>query len=132
MSMKQPLVSKILSFQKLAPEVQEMLHTGKLDMEKAFILSQKDVAEQLELLKQAGTLSRDQLRTRVKSNGHQPKAKRAVFTVAGGSITLQGGEMTLSEAIERLLQVVKELKKGQAQGLDIDTAQRVMRDKAKV
>jgi hypothetical protein len=46
-------------------------------------------------------------------------------------VTVQGRDVTLSIAIDAMLEVAKELKKGQGQGLDISTAQRVMRDKAK-
>jgi ParB/RepB/Spo0J family partition protein len=133
LSMKQSLVSKLLSYQKLSPEVQELLHAGKLDMEKAFILSQKDAGEQVQLLDGVATLSREQLRGKGKSNGDQPKMKRAVFALASGvSVTLQGAEVSLADAIESLTETLKALKKGLSQGLDIGTVQAVLRDRSKV
>jgi ParB family chromosome partitioning protein len=131
LSMKQSLVSKLLSYQKLAPELQEMLQAGKLDMEKAFILSSKDAVEQLALVASLGSMSRDELRSR-KPRGDQPKASKAVFVLSSGlSITVQGQDVSLDDAISGLSVAVKELKRGLSQGLDITTAQRVMRDKAK-
>jgi ParB family transcriptional regulator, chromosome partitioning protein len=134
LSMKQSLASKLLAFQRLAPEIQTMLQTSSIDMERAYILSQvTDFAEQLQLLKTSASLSRDQLRAKVKDNGQGAKAKRAVFQLPGGtSVTVGGNESTLDQVIESLTSVLKELRRGLSQGLDIVTAQRVLKDKAKV
>jgi ParB family chromosome partitioning protein len=133
LNITQPLVTKLLSCQKVIPDAQRLIRLGKLDIEKAFILSQQEPADQLKLLSDVGKLSRDQLRGRTKRNGEQSKAKRAVFMLSSGlSITVQGLDVTLEDAIEGLAEVAKELKRGLSQGLDISTAQRVMRDKAKV
>ncbi len=132
--MKQPLVSKLLAYQKLAPSVQAMVHSGELDMEKAFIISQEaDPAKQLELVKAAPQLSREQLRQKAKGEDRAAvKSINARFPLATGlCVTIQGREVTLAGAIEAMTETLKELKKGQGQGLDITTAQRVMRDKAK-
>lgn len=132
--MKQPLVSKLLAYQKLDPSVQAMVHSGELDMEKAFIISQEaDPARQLDLVKAAPQLSRDQLRQKARTDGGtMVKTAHARFPLANGiCVSVQGREVTIAGAIEAMLETVKELKKGQGQGLDISTAQRVMRDKAK-
>ena len=135
LQMKQPTVTKLLAFQRLEQGIQNLLHTGGLDMEKAFIISQEpDQNRQVSLVKQHAHCSREQLRARVGGNDdvQRPKAKRAVFALGDKvSVAVQGLEMTLEEAIARLNEVVKELKRGLAQGLDITTAQRVMADKAR-
>jgi DNA-binding phage protein len=133
--MKQPLVSKLLAYLRLDFNVQNLLHAGELDMEKAFIISQEpDAAKQRELAKVAG-LSREDLRRHVRNGGTgkvEPKASKAFFALTGGAvITLQRRDLTLSAAIEVLVDAVKELRKGLAQGLDISTQQRVMKDRAK-
>jgi len=132
--MKQPVVSKLLAYQKLDPSIQAMLHQGEIDTERAFILSQEpDPAKQKELLKDAGRLTRDQLRQKAKGDGKgAAKTSNARFPLSTGlCVTVQGRDVTLAAAIDAMLETVKELKKGQGQGLDITTAQRVMRDRAK-
>ncbi len=132
--MKQPLVSKLLAYQKLDPSIQTMLHKGELDMDKAFTISQEPNAEkQKELLKAAAQMNREELRQKANGIGKKEvKSAMARFPLSTGlSVTVQGREVTLAAAIEAMMETVKELKKGQMQGLDITTAQRVMRDKAK-
>jgi len=132
--MKQPLVSKLLAYQKLDPAIQAMLHTGELDMDKAFTISQEpDAAKQKELVKAASQMSRDELRRKARGEGKkEAKTASARFPLSTGlSVSVQGREVTLAGAIDAMIETVRELKKGQGQGLDITTAQRVMRDKAK-
>ena len=135
LNMKQPLVSKLLAYQKLDPSIQAMLHNGELDMDKAFTISQEaDPAKQRELFKGAASLSREELRQKAKGHDKSATVKtgNARFPLSTGlCVTVQGREVTLSAAIDAMIETVKELKKGQAQGLDISTAQRVFKDKAK-
>jgi ParB family chromosome partitioning protein len=134
LNMKQPLVSKLLSFQKLDPIVQQLLHTGGLDIEKGQIVSQEpDLEKQKALAKAAAKLTREELRQKAKATAAgTAKSSFARFPLAVGLVvTVQGREVTLATAIEAMMEAVKELKKGHAQGLDITTAQRVMRDRAK-
>lgn len=132
--MSQPLVSKLLSFQKLGPDIRALLHTGRIDLEKAYAISgEPDVQKQAALLKECATLTRDQVRSRVRKKViDQPRAKRAVFALPGGmSITFQGPEVTLGDVAEHFANLAKVLRRGEAEGLDIRTQQSVMRDKAK-
>ena len=70
LGVKQATASKLLAFQKLGPEGRAGLDAGTLDMERAYIISQEpDHARQLELLKGAASLSRDQLRQKAKRKG---------------------------------------------------------------
>jgi ParB/RepB/Spo0J family partition protein len=134
-SMSQSLTSKLISYQKLDPAIQVKLDAGELDMEKAYIISQvDDVARQRQLVHEAATLSREQLRAQVKAGGQamEPKATCARFSMPGGMhVVVQGKDVTLTRAIDVLQETVKHLKKAQAQGLDVSTAQRVFRDTAK-
>ena len=131
--LSQSLVSKLLSFQKLSDHVRELVHTGRLDIEKAYMVASADADRQSGLIEDLTGLSREQARARLRnSDATQPKAKRAVFALPDGiSITVQGLEVTLAEVLEHLLQATKEIKRGLMQGLDITTQQRVMKDKAK-
>jgi ParB/RepB/Spo0J family partition protein len=134
LNMRQPLVSKLLAYQKLDAAVQAMLHSGSIDMEKAFTISQEgDPAKQKELATAAAGLSREQLRQKAKGDDATAvKTSIARFALASGlCVTVQGRQVTLSSAIEAMLEAAKELRKGQGQGLDISTAEKVMRDKAR-
>lgn len=135
LQMKQPTVTKLLSFQRLEQGIQNLLHTGGLEMEKAFIISQEpDHNRQMSLVQQHAHASREQLRARVGGSDdvQRPKAKRAVFALGGSvSVAIQGAEMTLEDAIEKLTELVKELKRGLSQSLTIASAQRVLADKAR-
>ncbi len=87
---------------------------------------------QQELLQGAVTLSREGLRRKAKGPKSEVKSGKASFALPGGvSVRLQGRELTLDGAIEALLEAVRELKRGLKQHLDIDTIQRVMRDRAR-
>src|SRR5262249_21758271 len=101
---------------------------------KAYIISQqKDPQAQQELARQAGNLSREQLRQRARGNGSgERKAPSAKFPLPGGVVVIvQGAELTLGGVIESMLDCVKQLKKGQSDHFDIVTQQRVMASKAK-
>jgi ParB family chromosome partitioning protein len=134
LSIPQPTVTKLIACQKLAPEVQSMLDAGELDLERAYLVSQVESADgQFALAKEAPRLSREQLRATIKRPGSSPKAGRSVFPLSCGlSVTIKGREANLEEVIDAVAQVLKELRKGLTQGLDIATAQRVLKDKAKV
>jgi ParB family chromosome partitioning protein len=133
--LKQPLVTKLLAYAKLAPDIRELLHAGAIDMEKAYVISQEpDHARQRQLLKMAQSSTREQLRRKIRSpDAVEVKTNVARFVMPGGTaISLQGRELTLTVAVEVLTEAVRTLKKGLSQGLDITTQQRVMRDTAKV
>ena len=129
--MKQPLVSKHLACQRLDTGIQNLLHTGGLDLEKAFIISQEpDFERQREMVKLYAHLPRDQFRQKTKpvAKTDQVKVKRARFALPDGTtVTVHGPELTLASAIECLLQTVKELRRSQAKNLDITKAQNLMK-----
>ncbi len=134
MGMKQPHVSYLLKFQTACPELKAMLQAGNIDGDKAFLICGMDEHdEQRKLLAEAGKLSREQLRQRVRtSNPKEQKVSVACFALKGGtSVMVRGNQVCLSSAIEALLQVIKELKRGQSQCLDVKTVAAVLADRAK-
>ena|ERR1700722_371330 len=128
----QPFGSKLISLHKLAPDLQRKANDG-WDLESAYLVSQEPNHDrQRELAAQSG-LTRDQLRQKVRSGGQPVDLKTSVarFPLPGGvMVSVQGRKMNLSGAIEAMLDVVKELKKGQADHWDITTAMRVLRHRA--
>jgi ParB family chromosome partitioning protein len=134
LSMKQPLVTKLLKFRDGCEELRAALHAGQIDQDKAYTICQEpDHGRQCELLKRAGDLTREQMRQKARNNGDSVELKASVarFPLPTGIlVTVQGRKMTLACAIDAMLETVKELKKGQSEHWDITTAMRVMRDRA--
>lgn len=134
-SMKQPLVSKLLKFQDGCPEVRGALAAGQIDQDKAYTICQEpDHAKQVELLAQSGDLTREQLRQKARSKGQPLALKTSVARFAlpkGIMVTVQGPRIDLAAAIEALLATARVLKKGEADSWDIVTAARVMKDRAR-
>ena len=143
LGISQGMATKLLALQRLAPAVRQAVDARALDTEKAYSISQEpDHGRQAELLRGAAGLSRDQLRLRVRApaaGGGGPEgappakaSSSARFPLpAGWTVGVQGPDVTLANAIEALTEAVKELRKAQAQSLDVVTAQRVLRDRAK-
>lgn len=134
-SQPQATVSKLLALQKLSPEIRAKVQTGELDGEKAYLISQEpDASKQLDLLKVAASMTRDQFRQKAKAPvPDKVRTSLARFPLSAGlTVTVQGQAVTLDEAITALADAIKELKRGLAQGVGIDAMQKVMRDKAKL
>lgn len=133
--MKQPLVSKLLACQRLDKAIQQLLHTGGLDLEKAFIVSQEpSIERQREMVKLYSQLPRDQFRqkTRPAATGEQATVKRARFYLRGGaSVIVHAPALTLADAIGCLLETVRQLKRVQSQNQDIGSAQKLLKSKAR-
>jgi ParB/RepB/Spo0J family partition protein len=135
LSMKQPLVTKLLKLQDGCVEVRGALSSASLEIDKAYTICQEpDHEKQRELLKQANDLTREQLRQKARSGGQPVDIKAAVarFPLPKGvMVTVLGAKMNLAGAIDAMLETVKELRKFQSQQFDVTTAMRAMRDKAK-
>lgn len=131
LSKSQPACSRLLAYQKLAPAVKELLATGQIKADKAYVLSQiEDHATQIAMAKEAVGVNRDGLKAKVKKKDKPVvKATRAVFALpGGGSITFKGPEASGEQVVERLRETVKQLLKLFSQGHDIASCQRVMRE----
>jgi ParB/RepB/Spo0J family partition protein len=134
LSISQPECTKLISCQRLPKPIQEMVRRDALGIDKAYLLSQEpDSDKQLALAQAAATLSRDQFSGKVKSKGEGARAKRAAFRLSSGmTVVISGGEMTLEHLLDGLASLVKELRRGLAQGLDIVGVQCASKKKAKV
>ncbi len=134
LSMKQPLVTKLLKLQDGCKELRSAIHAG-FDSDKAYTICQTpDHEEQRQLLKRAGDLTREQLRQTARRDGQPVELKASIARfplVSGVLVTIQGRKMTLAGAIEAMLETIKELKKGQSEHWDITTAMRVFKDRAR-
>ena len=133
-AMRQPTVTKSLSHQRLAAPLQELLHKGSLDSEKAVIIAQEQNHDrQCEIARLYGHLSREQLRNKLRKaeQPKTPKVKLARFRLAGGfTVTITGPQLGVDSAIEMLASTMRELKRAQAKRLDIIAAQRFIKAKA--
>jgi ParB family chromosome partitioning protein len=119
--MKQPLVSKLLSLQKLSPQLRQRVLDNVLGFEKAYLVSQEpDAARQEALANQAETSDREQLRRTVNRSAAttEPKVSSARFDMPCGiAVILQGKGLTLPRSIEVLSETTRILKKAHARGL---------------
>jgi ParB family transcriptional regulator, chromosome partitioning protein len=133
LSLHQSVISKALAYQRLSPELQAMFQAGEIRTEQAYLISKTaDFAEQLQLLKSADGLSREDVRAKVKNDGQpKPKAKRSVFILpCGMSFTVNGRETDLQGIVGGLKELTKQLQKGVAAKWDIHAAQKALRGKA--
>ena len=131
---KQPRISKGLKLAAAGPDVREAIRNG-LDQDKALaICLEPDAAKRGDLLKQAGNLTREQVRQKARSGGQPVDLKTSIARFCmpkGFMVTVQGPKMTLDGALDTLQLAVRELKRAQAERLDVTTAMRVLRDRAK-
>lgn len=132
LNLPQARISRDLGCQRLVPQLQEKLLAGEIDAERAYLISQAEPEKQLDLVGK----SREELRGRKKrseeKNGKaSPRSGQARFCLSEGTmVVVKCGEVTMQKAIEILSATVRELKKGQSQGLTVESQQRVMKDKA--
>ncbi len=103
-----------------------------MDSEKAYqICREPDFDKQRALLGTVASQTRDEVRRRVKGNDNavETKVSAARFAMPGPmTVGVQGKGLTLALAIDVISETLRILKKGLAQGLDISTQQRVMKD----
>jgi ParB family chromosome partitioning protein len=134
----QATCTKLLCLQRLDQDLKSLVHTGGLDLERAYIISSEpDVEKQRELAHAAPSLSRDQLRQRSKQSSAQAaavsKTEKAEFVLKSGRrITLHGQELSIPSILESIAELGRELKRALADNLNLSTAQQVSRDRARV
>ena len=130
MGISQGFGSKFLAIRRFAPDVLRRLEAGELDIERAYIPLAGDATSQPNLAEQASTLSRGQLRQRVKVGA--AKDDTAGFPMPGhGAGVVRGQYLTLARVVELLAETTRVLRKGLSQGLDLDTQPPVLRDQAR-
>ena len=122
-----------MSLLRLAPELQQKVNEG-WDIERAYLISQTPDHEKQRALAAQSGLSRNELRQTVKDKATQASGKLSVarFPLPNGTVvSVQSSKLTMSTCIDCLLETTKQLKKAQADSIDLGTAIRVMTDKAK-
>lgn len=134
-SKDQSYITKLVKLRDASPEIRGLVRDAKVDTERAYMVvsTASDHKKQNELLKDAQSLSREQLRARLSSpKQNEVKTSSARFAMPGGvTVVVQAKELGLATCIEILLETVKQLKKGQSSGHDISTLPRVMRNQCR-
>lgn len=136
LSMKQSVCSKLLALQKLDPAIQAMVHHRRIDVERAYIISQTPDPQRQKALADGDKVSRDQLRRQAREDGRPPAAEAKASTVkllmpGSLAVSLSGKDITLTLAIEVLQETVKQLRKAQTSGYDVSTVQKMLKDQAR-
>jgi len=128
-------ITRALSPSKTIPEVRAALKAGKIGLKSCYAISKEPEEKQAALL--ALTLSGascdevEEHRRSAKACANAVRVERLRFSVSGVTITLVGQGLALDLAIESMLEGVKEMRKGRANGLDAKTFQAAMACKAK-
>jgi ParB family chromosome partitioning protein len=133
------LVGDYLSLLRLPSDVQEQVNSGVLHMSKASLIAQQesDPDRQREFAAQAKNISRSTLAARIKrmQRGEQQEEVRVNSLrcplPTGTTVVLKGRELTLSDAIKALTDLLRAMKKASEDGIDGSTFSRICRDKAK-
>jgi ParB family chromosome partitioning protein len=137
LSVSDSLVGKYLSLLTLPADLQEQVNTGVLEFGKACVLAQEQDATRLrELAAVAPNISRDALATLARKGRQQAKATVTLTRVrcplhSGATVVVSGPEMTLEGLIESLSSALEAARKANKESLDVKTAERVWKDKAR-
>lgn len=130
-------ICKYLSPSRCTEEVRAALEAGRLGITACYEISRVAPDKQGEMLRlrEAGA-SRDSLanhaRKQRKPAKAQARAKRILCSLPSGiRVTVSGPSLSLDEFIDALGEAQKEARKGREQKLDVNTWQRVMRDKSR-
>ncbi len=141
LGMSNATVSRLLSILQLPEPIRERIHRGDISLSAACELARvEDGAEQEELASKvaAGKLTRDALSGSLKSrmNGHAHKAavpspSRVTAKLAGGrAVTVAADSVDLDAFIETLEEVLGKARKARAQGIELGTFAKMLRDQA--
>jgi ParB family chromosome partitioning protein len=141
LSISDSLVGRYLSLLTLPTDLQEQVNSGDLDFGKAYLLAQvPEPDRQRELAVAAKDIPRDafaklarKLRTeRTPSSSTTVKRSRVSCPLTNGTtVVISGPEMTLLDVINVLQSALDAAKKASRENLDVKTAEKVWRDKAK-
>jgi ParB/RepB/Spo0J family partition protein len=130
-------VTRLLSVFDCVPEVQNAYFAGQIHSGAVYGISKLPADQQLEALAMAlAGATREQIERHGKKqrNGTQETVRLSRFKyplASGVEITVAGKELSLSDLIDALAELMKEAKRAGDQGLDIRTLVAVARDKAK-
>jgi ParB family transcriptional regulator, chromosome partitioning protein len=133
------MATKLVSPSRCSPAWQEALKAGKVGIGDCYAASQHDPEGQAQLLalKLSGA-SRDQIeregrkRRNGSGNGETIRLARVRCPLPSGvEVTVAGKELSISDVIDSLTELLREAKRAADQGLDIRTLAAVAKDKAK-
>jgi ParB family chromosome partitioning protein len=132
------MVTRLVALLTLPPEIRSALKEGRIAASAGYELAKiDDPATQAEMAERlaAGRITRDGVAGARKAaqkaaNGKPPAAPKRLTAVlgAGRSVTVATAGDTLDEFIAVLEEALKKAKKGQSQGLGLDTLLRMLRD----
>ncbi len=123
----------------LAPDIQEEVNDGKLEMSKACLIARQesDHGRQRELAALARGMGRDEFAAKLRQQRRQEQQAPAVrvnkikIELASATVTVSGSGLTLDAAIDAVAEAEKAMKKGREQGLTAKTIQKISSDRAK-
>lgn len=130
-------ITRLLSPLRCVPEVLAAYRALKIGLSDAYAISKLPNDDQpAALAMKLSGASRDQLEAhgRKVRNGAAPAVKQARVSVpltTGTKIVVSGPEMSLQDLIEALTQALEAARKANRDQLDVKTAEKVWRDKAK-
>ena len=130
-------ISRALALLELPDDLRAAVHTGRLAKDTGYYLSRLPAGDQRQRLfaaAAAGKLSRDEAARAAKAT-RPPAAESPVGRVTcklpgGRSLTVSGAAIKLDVFIQSLEFVLLEARKGRAQGWDVGTLARVLRDRS--
>lgn len=130
-------VTRVMSIGKLSVEERQLVLEGKISKSSAYALSRMppEVRAVMALKAAQGEITRDELNKQARRTKKTVGAKTRRFCcpMAEGTISVQAIEgMNWDSLIELLEKLLKECKRSKTQGIDITTAERVMRDRNRV
>ena len=136
LSVKPAKVSSVLALGKLTADERELVRQGKISESAAYALARMPPEQRTPLVAKAaaGEVTRDQLSAQARRprKADSPKRQRVICETKGGRITVQSADgLTLTGLIELLDDLIRRCRTARSDGLDILTAVRVFRDRAR-
>lgn len=126
--------SKLLSFERCVPEVQEAVKAGKIGLRDMLAIAQLPPDDQPILLQtKLGGASADQLQavSRKRRKASEPAVRVARIKCplpSGVTVQVAGEEVSLEEAVDALAEATKAMKQAIAKGLTAKSFQNMMKD----
>jgi ParB family chromosome partitioning protein len=130
-------ITMYVSGSKVLPEFQEMLRQEKISLKQVYHLSRMSREEQRKVLAEGlEKLTAENFARRVrKQSSREPSGARmtrlALPLPDGRTVTVSGKAVSLAEAIDAMSEMLKAMRKAEADGIDAKTFAAVCRDKAK-
>jgi ParB family chromosome partitioning protein len=129
-------ITSVMALGKLSAAQRQLVRERQLSRSSAYAVARLPVAERDECLKQAvaGQLKRDQLnaKARRRTKTDERKSQRIVCSLREAEVTVKAAAgLNLTSLIDLLDELLRLCRKARTDGLDIQTAVRVFRDRAR-